>query len=81
MKIKPFTLVMIIWEDAWASTSDDGDSLIHQTVGFLFRETTKRIVLVQNYYSNVGEKITNNYFSIPKGCITKIHLLTIRAKK
>ena len=72
MKIKRFTIVLISWEDAWAKQEDGVDSLVHYTTGFLLRKTKTHVTLVQNYYENETDKITNNYFCIPKGCITKI---------
>lgn len=63
---------MVSWQDAWASTEDNTKPLVHTTVGFLYRDTKDEIVLAQSYWPDKNEKISNNFFGIPKGCIIKI---------
>lgn len=73
--LKKNSLIWVEWLDAWASTEDNTKPLVHTTVGFVYRESKDEIVLAQSHYFAEDEKITNNFFGIPKGCIIKIKKL------
>lgn len=75
LKIKQYELVLVTWQDAWANTEDETKSFVHTTTGFFYRETKKEIVLAQSNYPAGDDKISNNFFGIPKGCIVKIKKL------
>ena len=73
--MKADELVLIEWQDAWASASEELHPVIHRTVGFVHRKTKDQIVLMQSYYVDEERITANNYFGIPRGCIKKIKRL------
>jgi hypothetical protein len=89
MKLKQFDLLKIDWVDSlsdesgWTSLENyDYDdlylNLIHQSVGYLIRESNKAITVAHSIRGN--KTFMLGVITIPKGCIKRITKIKTRSK-
>lgn len=74
--LKPF---LIEWSDIFDDGSDWTDHkethvkpVRVRTIGYLFHQTKKHIVIVRDYYDHEGKRTYGGRLAIPVGCIEKM---------
>jgi hypothetical protein len=81
MKLIP---VVVIWEDITKNTNDnnfdetvspDTRLTVMTSVGYLYQETDRTILLVQEFWTNEGKHVPRDWLVIPRGNIVSVKKL------
>lgn len=86
--LKPLKMVVVEWSDIlddgpdWTDHKETHVKPVRvRTVGFLFHETKKHIVIVRDYYDHEGKRTYGGRLAIPVGCIEKMTQLSASTVK
>ncbi len=79
-KLQRNDLVVVLWEDAWASSSwmgepDDDDPLVVEQVGYFLKQTKNGLYLTNGRCLSPNYKPYNGIQFVPAGMIRKVRLL------